>query len=66
MEGAFWKIQLIQIQIYPKTSIEAKYGAFYLRNKVSANGLVLLVQSEKILFEDPIQILNTICKGQNS
>ena len=26
------------------TSIEQKYGAFYLKSKVSAHGLILLVQ----------------------
>ena len=30
--------------MYPQTYIEPKYGAFYLKNKVSAHGLVLLVQ----------------------
>ena len=39
--GEIWRIQ---IQIYPQTSIEPKYGEFYLKNKVSAHGLVLLVQ----------------------
>ena len=38
------KIWRIQIQIYPQTSIEPKYGEFYLKNKASAHGLVLLVQ----------------------
>ena len=38
------KIQRIHIQIYPQTSIEPKYGEFYLKNEVSAHGLVLLVQ----------------------
>ena len=44
LEGIFWKIWRIQVQIYPKTYIEPKYGAFYLKNKVSARGLVSLVQ----------------------
>ena len=39
--GEIWRIQ---IQIYPQTSIEPKYGEFYLNNKVSAHGLALLVQ----------------------
>ena len=38
------EIWRIQIQIYPRTSIEPRYGAFYLTNKVSAHGLGLLVQ----------------------
>ena len=42
--GTFWKIRYIQIQIYPQTYIEPKYGAFYQKNEVSAHGLVLLVQ----------------------
>ena len=37
--GAFWKVE-----IYPQTSIEPKYGEFYLKNEVSSHGLVLLVQ----------------------
>ena len=28
--STFWEIWCIQIQIYPQTSIEPKYGAFYL------------------------------------
>ena len=39
--GDTWRIQ---IQMYPQNSIEPKYGEFYLKNKVSAHGLVLLVQ----------------------
>ena len=34
----------IKIKIYPHTSIEPKFGAFYLKNEVSAHGLYLLVQ----------------------
>ena len=33
-----------KIKIYPQTSFEPKYGALYRKNKVSAHGLVLLVQ----------------------
>ena len=44
LRSTFWEIWRIQIPIYPQTSIEAKYGAFYLTNKVSAHGLVVLVQ----------------------
>ena len=36
--GEIWRIQ---IQMYPQTSIEPKYGAFNLKNKVSAHGLFL-------------------------
>ena len=39
--GEIWRIQ---IQMYPQTSIEPKYFEFYLKNDVSAHGLVLLVQ----------------------
>ena len=39
--GEIWRIQM---QMYPQTAIEPKYGEFYLKNKVSAHGLVLLVQ----------------------
>ena len=34
----------MQIQIYPQTYMEPKYGAFNLKNEVSAHGLVLMVQ----------------------
>ena len=44
LRGTFWEIWRIQIQIYPQTSIEPRYGAFYLTNEVSAHGLGLLVQ----------------------
>ena len=44
LRGTFRKIRQIQIQIYPQTSIETKYGAFSLKNKVRAPGLVLLFQ----------------------
>ena len=44
LEVLFWKILHFQIQIYPQTYIVLKYGAFYLKNEVSAHGLVLLVQ----------------------
>ena len=43
-KDTLWKIGLIQIKIYPQTSIELKYGSFYLNNKVTVHGLVLLVQ----------------------
>ena len=44
LRGTFWEIRHIQIQTYPQTYIEPKYNAFYQKNKVSAHGLVLLVQ----------------------
>ena len=44
LRGNFWEIQGIQIQIYPQNSIEPKYGAFYLKNKVSVPLQSLLVQ----------------------
>ena len=44
LQDNFGKIWRIQIHIYPQTSIEPKYGEFYLKNEVSAHGLVLLVQ----------------------
>ena len=36
VEVLFWKIQPMQIQIYPQTYIETKYDALYLKNKGSA------------------------------
>ena len=42
--GTLWKMRRIQIQIYPQTSIEPKYVAFYSNTKVRVHGLVLLVQ----------------------
>ena len=44
LRGNFLKIRHIEIQIYPQTYIEPKYGAFYLKNEVSVHGLCLLVQ----------------------
>ena len=44
LRGTFGEIWRIQILIYPQTSIEPRYGAFYLTNEVSAHGLGLLVQ----------------------
>ena len=38
-KGPFWKIQHLQIKIYPKISIEPKYDDFYSNNKVSDHGL---------------------------
>ena len=37
LRGTFGEIWRIQIQIYPKTYVELKYGACYLNNKVSAH-----------------------------
>jgi hypothetical protein len=39
--GAIW---CIQTKMYPQNSFEPKYGAFYLKNKLSAHGLVLKFQ----------------------
>ena len=44
LRGTFGEIWHIKIQIYPQTSFEHKYSAFNLTIKVSAHGLVLLVQ----------------------
>ena len=44
LRGIFWKIWRIQIQIYIQTSIETKYGAFYLKNKFSVPLQSLLVK----------------------
>ena len=44
LRGTFGEIWRIPIQLYHQTSIQPKYGAFYLTNKVSAHGFVLLVQ----------------------
>ena len=44
LRGTFGEIWRIQIQIYPQTSVEPRYGVFYLTNEVSAHGLGLLVQ----------------------
>ena len=44
LRGTFGEIWRIQIQLYHQTSIQPKYGAFYLTNEVSAHGFVLLVQ----------------------
>ena len=42
--GTVGDIWGIQIQMYPQTYIGPTYGAFNLKNKVSAVGLGLLVQ----------------------
>ena len=42
LRGTFGKIWHIQIQIHPRTYYEPKYGEFNLKNKVSANGLLLV------------------------
>ena len=44
LRGTFGEIWRTQIQIYPKTYVELKYGAFYLNNKVSVHRLWLVVQ----------------------
>ena len=44
LRGTFGEIWRIQIQMYPKTYVELKYGAYYLKNKVSAHRLGLVVQ----------------------
>ena len=44
LEGTFWKIRLIQIQIKPQTPIEPNYAVFYLKSQVRVHKLVLLVQ----------------------
>ena len=44
LRGTFGEIWRIQIQIYPKTYFELKYGACNLKNKVSAHRLGLVVQ----------------------
>ena len=41
LRGIFGAICCIQTQMYPQNSFEPKYGAFYLKNKLSAHGLVL-------------------------
>ena len=44
LRGTFGEIWRIQIQIYPQNYVEPKYGAFNLKNEVSAHGLGLVVQ----------------------
>ena len=44
VRGTFWEIWRIEIQIYPKTFTEPKYGIFYLKNKVRVRLQSLLVQ----------------------
>ena len=44
LRGTFGEIWRIQIQIYPKTDVELKYGASNLKNEVSAHRLGLVVQ----------------------
>ena len=44
LRGTFGEIWGIQIQIYFTKYVELKYGACYLKNKVSAHRLGLVVQ----------------------
>ena len=44
LRGTFGEIWPIQIQIYPKTYVELKYGACCLKNGVRAHRLGLVVQ----------------------
>ena len=44
LRGNFEEIWHIQIQMYPNTYVELKYGACYLKNKVRAHRLGLVVQ----------------------
>ena len=44
LQGTFGEIWRIQIQLYPQTSFEAKFGSFNFTNKVSAYGLGLVAQ----------------------
>ena len=44
LRGTFGEIWRIPIQIYPKIYVYLKYGAFNLKNKVSAHRLGLVVQ----------------------
>ena len=44
LKGTFGEIWCIQIQMYPKTDVELKYGAGNLKNKVSAHRLELVDQ----------------------
>jgi hypothetical protein len=41
LRGTFGAIWCIQTQMYPQNSFEPKYGAFYLKKKIIAHGLVL-------------------------
>ena len=38
LESTFWKTWRKQFKIYPSTSIEPKYCAFYLNKKISVHG----------------------------
>ena len=44
LRGTFGESWNIQIQIYPKTDVEFKYGASNFKNEVSAHRLGLVVQ----------------------
>ena len=58
MLGTFWEIRRMQIQIYPQTSIEPKYVAFYVKNVVRVPLQSLLVQlSWRVAFP-----YNSVCR----
>ena len=44
LKDTFREIWRIQIQFYPKSYVELKYGACILKNEVSAHRLGLVVQ----------------------
>ena len=44
LEEHLEKVWRIQVQMYPKAYVELKYGACYMKNKVSAHRLGLVVK----------------------
>ena len=44
LRGTFGEMWSIQMQSYPKTYVELKYGACYLKSEVGAHRLGLVVQ----------------------
>ena len=49
IRGTLGEIWHLQIQMYPKTDVELKYGASNLKNKLSAHRLGLVVQLSLIV-----------------
>ena len=54
-----------QIKIYPHTSIEPQYGAFYLKKEVSDHTLSLVSWLEKVLSDKSTFYGNVTHTNQN-
>ena len=67
LEGIFWEICCIQIEIYTQTSIEPKYGAFYFNYKVRVHtlGLKFFISSTELKSSAPFSLQKRVKSFQN-